>query len=36
MRYDYRNPNGMMGRSSGGGGYGGGGAGFPPPGPHRR
>ena len=35
MRYDYRNPNGMMGRNSGGG-YGGGGAGFPPPGPHRR
>ncbi|KAI4728721.1 hypothetical protein E4T49_03467 [Aureobasidium sp. EXF-10728] len=32
MRYDYRNPNGMMGRSSTGG-YGGG---FPPPGPHRR
>jgi serine/arginine repetitive matrix protein 2 len=35
MRYDYRNPNGMIGRNSGGG-YGGGGAGFPPPGPHRR
>jgi len=34
MRYDYRNPNGMMSRSSGGG-YGGS-AGFPPSGPHRR
>jgi hypothetical protein len=34
MRYDYRNPNGMMSRNSGGG-YGGS-AGFPPPGSHRR